>query len=329
MGDAGHDHDGHDHGHGHRHDHHGHAHSHAPSADADRRWLTIALVTIAGFMGVEIVAGLVADSVALLSDAAHMLTDAGSIALALVAAQLALRPVSRYYTFGLKRAEILSAQINGISLLVLGAVLGYESIRRLFGPPEVEGAIVVVVGVVGALVNVTAAWALAKAERQSLNVAGARAHVMADLYGSVAAIVGGTAVLVLDFAPADAIAALVVVGLMFRTGSSLVRDAGRVLLEGTPRGMDAEEIGVAMASSPGISDVHDLHVWEITSGFPALAAHVLVPEGEDCHLRRRELRDMLGERFDIRHVTLQVDHEADHEPDLLQIENLPPPRDGR
>ncbi|MCK9248222.1 MAG: cation diffusion facilitator family transporter [Solirubrobacteraceae bacterium] len=315
----------HAHGHGHGHDHH-HGHSHAPSADADRRWLTIALVTIAGFMGVEVVAGLLADSVALLSDAAHMLTDAGSIGLALVAAQLALRPASGRYTFGLKRAEILSAQVNGISLLVLGAVLGYESIRRLFGPPDVEGSIVIVVGVVGACVNVAAAWALAKAERQSLNVAGARAHVMADLYGSVAAIVGGVAVVTLDFARADAIAALVVVALMFRTGWGLVRAAGRVLLEGTPQGMDAHEIGTAMASSPGISDVHDLHVWEITSGFSALAAHVLVPNGEDCHLRRRELRDMLADRFGIEHVTLQVDHEADHDPRLLQIEDRRPGR---
>ncbi|HEY8338392.1 MAG TPA: cation diffusion facilitator family transporter [Egibacteraceae bacterium] len=305
----------------HAHDHQraGHSHSHAPSADADRRKLLLALAIIASFMGVEVAAGLIADSVALLSDAAHMLTDAVAIGLALVAARLAARPSSGTFTFGLKRAEILSAQINGASLLVLGAILGYESIGRLSDPPEVGGALVIVVGVIGALANVGAAWALASAERKSLNIEGARAHVLADLYGSLAAIAGGVAVVAAGFDRADAIAALVVVALMFRSGWALLRDASRVLLEATPKGMDSVQIGRAMSEQPGICEMHDLHVWEVTSGFPALSAHVLVAEGDDCHRRRREMQAMLSERFGIDHTTLQVDHERAPQQGLLTI----------
>src|SRR5436190_8933104 len=189
--DHAHDHAGHEHAHA----GHGHAgHTHAPSADADHRWLTVALALIAGFMGVEIAAGLLAGSLALLSDAAHMLTDAGSIALALVAARFAARPAAGAFTFGFGRAEILSAQVNGAALLVLAGVIAVEGVRRLGSPPDVDGAIVVLVGVVGALVNIAAFWALSRAERQSLNIAGARAHVLADLYGSVAAITAGAVI---------------------------------------------------------------------------------------------------------------------------------------
>jgi cobalt-zinc-cadmium efflux system protein len=215
---------------------HGHAHGHAPSADADRRWLAVALALIAGFMAVEVVAGLLAGSLALLSDAAHMLTDAAAIGLALVAARLAARPARGPFTFGLGRAEILSAQVNGASLLVLAAVIGWEAVRRLADPPEVEGGIVIAVGLAGALVNVAAAWALSRAERQSLNVAGARAHVLADLYGSVAAVAAASSSPLTGFREADGIAALLVAALMLRSGWALVRDASRVLLESAPRG---------------------------------------------------------------------------------------------
>lgn len=297
---------------------HGHDHSHGASPDADRRWLGIALALILSFMAVEVVAGIVADSLALLSDAAHMLTDAGSIALALFAARLASRPAAGRFTFGLGRAEILSAQVNGASLLVLAAIIAWEAVHRLFDPPGVEGAIVIVVGVTGAIVNVAAAWALSRAERRSLNVEGARAHVLADLYGSLAAIASGTIILTAGWREADGVAALLVAGLMLRSGFRLVRDSGRVLLEAAPTGVDPEEVGRAMAAHPGIVEVHDLHVWEVTSGFNAVSAHVLVPEGDDCHGRRRELERLLSERFDLEHTTLQVDHE--HPQRLLEIE---------
>jgi cobalt-zinc-cadmium efflux system protein len=300
---------------------HDHAHHHhqGVSPEADRRWLTAALAIIVAFMCVEVVAGVVADSLALLSDAAHMLTDAGAVALALVAARLAARPAAGRFTFGLGRAEILSAQVNGGTLLVLAGVIAVEAIRRLWSTPDVDGGLVVVVGVLGACANVGAAAALGRAERRSLNIEGARAHVLTDLFASLAATVAGAVVLLTGFDRADAIASLVVAALMLRSGGRLLRDAGRVLLEGAPEGVDPQAVGHALAAQPGVVEVHDLHVWEVTSGFPALAAHVLVRPGDDCHAVRRSLQTLVGERFGIEHVTLQVDH-APAGDQLLDIE---------
>ena len=303
----------HEHAHGHAHHHHG------PAADADRRWLAVALGVIATFMVVEVVAGILADSLALLSDAAHMLTDAAAIGIALYAAGLAARPAAGRFTFGLGRAEILSAQANGATLLVLAGVIAVEAIRRLWSVPDVEGGFVLVVGLVGACANLGAAAALGKAERRSLNVEGARVHVLTDLFASLAAATAGAVVLVTGFDRADAIASLLVAAVMLRSGWLLLRDAGRVLLEGAPEGVDPDAIGLALAGMPGVVEVHDLHVWEVTSGFTALAAHVLVKPGDDCHGVRRSLQAMVGERFGIEHVTLQVDH-APAGDRLLEIE---------
>jgi cobalt-zinc-cadmium efflux system protein len=296
--------------HAHGHDH-GHAHSHAPAPDADRRWLSVALGLILAFMAVEVVAGLLADSLALLSDAAHMLTDAGSIGLALVAARLAARPPAGGFTFGLGRAEILSAQVNGAALLVLAGVIAWEAVRRLGDPPEVEGLVVLVVGLAGAVVNVAAAWALSRAERRSLNVEGARAHVLADLYASLGAALAGLLILTAGLERADVVVALLVAALMVRSGFSLLGQSTRVLLEASPPGIDPAAVGHALASHPGVSEVHDLHVWEVTSGFAALSAHVLVPANADCHARRAELELLLRERFGLEHTTLQVEHESE------------------
>ena len=304
---------GHEHAHGHAHHHHG------PSADADRRWLAIALGVIAAFMVVEVVAGVLADSLALLSDAAHMLTDAGAIAVALYAAGLAARPAAGRFTFGLGRAEILSAQGNGATLLVLAGVIAVEAIRRLWSAPDVNGAFVLAVGLLGACANVGAAMALGKAERRSMNVEGARAHVLTDLYASLAAAAAGAVVLATGFDRADAIASLLVAALMLRSGLLLLRNSGRVLLEGAPEGVDPQAVGHALAAHPDVVEVHDLHIWEVTSGFPALAAHVLVAPGDDCHGVRRALQAMVSERFGIEHVTLQVDH-APAGDRLLEIE---------
>jgi cobalt-zinc-cadmium efflux system protein len=299
------------------HGHHHHHHVHAVSPDADRGRLAAALVLIAAFMVAEVTAGILSGSLALLSDAAHMLTDAGSIALALVAARLASRPPSGAFTFGLGRAEIISAQINGGLLLILAGVIAVEAVQRLMSPPAVDGAVVVGIGLLGAVVNVAAAWQLARAERRSLNIEGARAHVLTDLWASLAAAAAGLVIVITGFGAADGVAALLVAGLMIRSGWSLVRDASRVLLEGSPTGVDTQDVGRALAAAPGIVEVHDLHVWEVTSGFPALAAHVLVAPGDDCHARRRELERLVQERFGIRHTTLQVDHAAREE--LLSI----------
>jgi cobalt-zinc-cadmium efflux system protein len=300
---------------------HHHGHHHAVSPDADRGKLRLALGLILGFMVVEVVAGLLADSLALLSDAAHMLTDAGSVGLALVALGLAARPPTGRFTFGLGRAEILSAQVNGAALLVLAGVLGVEAVRRLSDPPAVEGGLVVAVGLLGAAVNLGSAWALARAERRSLNVEGARAHVLTDLYASLGAAIAGAIILTTGFREADAIAALLVSALMLSTAWSLLRESGLVLLEGTPRDLDSDAVGRALAHHPGVIEVHDLHVWEVTSGFPALAAHVLVAPGDDCHRIRRELELLLEDRFSIGHTTLQVEHERAEA--LLEIDSEP------
>jgi cobalt-zinc-cadmium efflux system protein len=289
--------------------HHLHHHGTAgvPAADQDSRRLWIALALILSFMAVEVVVGILAASLALLSDAAHMLTDAGAIALAILAARLARRPAAGGFTFGMRRAEILSAQLNGATLLALGAVIVLEGVRRLISPPDVEGAAVLIVAVAGIAVNLAATMVLAGADRRSLNVEGAFQHVLTDLFAFVATAVAGAVILTTGFARADGVAALLVAALMIRSGVGLLRDSGRVLLEAAPRDLDPNEIGRALASAPHVVEVHDLHVWEVTSGFPALSAHVVVRPGCDTQSHRRKLALLLHESFGIDHSTLQVE----------------------
>jgi cobalt-zinc-cadmium efflux system protein len=306
-------------GHDHDHDHAGH--SHAIDRDADRRLLWIALGLNLGFAIVEVVAGIVAGSVALLSDAAHMVTDAGAIAIALVAVRLAARPPGGRYTFGLGRSEILSAQLNGATMFVFAALIGSEAIGRVLDPPEVEGGLVIAIGVAGALVNGMVAWVLAKASRTSMNIRGAALHNLADLWSSLGAAIAGVLIVTVGWGAADGVAALTVCALMVWGGWGLLRDSSRVLLEGAPDGIDPDEVGRALAARPGVREVHDLHVWEVTSGFPALAAHVRVAPGDDCHARRRVLQRFLHDEYGLTHTTLQVDHE--HEDELLHIQPAP------
>jgi cobalt-zinc-cadmium efflux system protein len=283
------------------HHHHGHVHT------DDARRLTIALILILGLMVAEVVAGVMADSLALLSDAAHMLTDAGAIALALFAARLARRPASGGFTFGFRRAEILSAQLNGATLVGLAVLIVVEAIQRLVNPPEVGGLAVLVVAIVGIAVNLAATRVLAGADRGSLNIEGAFQHVLTDLFAFIATAIAGAVVLLTDFSRADGIAALFVAALMLRSGFGLLRDSGRVLLEAAPRDLDPEEIGNLLAAQSHVVEVHDLHVWEVTSGFPAISAHVTVRAGCDTQAHRRELAELLRERFQISHSTLQVE----------------------
>ncbi len=296
---------------------HSHAHPHGPpTSEADHTRLQVALALILALMAGEVVAGIVAGSLALLSDAAHMLTDAAAIALALGAARLAARPPKGGYTYGLRRAEILSAQVNGATLLALAAVIGFEAVRRLFDPPVVEGGLVLVVALVGVAVNLIATWVLAGADRRSLNVEGAFQHIVTDLFAFIGTAVAGAVVLLTDFYEADGLAALAVAGLMVRAGWGLLRDSGRILLEAAPRDMEPQAVASALAAEPGVVSVHELHVWEVTSGFPALTAHVLVAPNDDCHQRRRELEAMLHERFGIDHTTIQVDHAHESQPPI-------------
>ncbi|OLZ74159.1 cation transporter [Streptomyces sp. IMTB 2501] len=313
-------------GHGHAHGAGGHAgHSHGVSADTDRRWLALALTLITVFMAAEVTVGIVAGSLALISDAAHMLTDAASIVLALVAMRLSARPARGGFTYGLKRAEILSAQANGLTLLLLGAWLAYEAIRRLISPPEVEGGLMLATALVGIVVNVAAAWCISKANRTSLNVEGAYQHILNDLFAFIGTAIAALIVVLTGFARADAIATLAVVALMFKAGYGLVRDSGRIFLEAAPEGFDPDAIGDELAAQPSVVEIHDLHIWTITSGEPALSAHVLVEPGGDCHAVRRHLRQLLRDKHGIGHATLQVDHlgEDTDAAELLQITTPP------
>jgi cobalt-zinc-cadmium efflux system protein len=293
------------------------AHAHGVHADTSRARLSAALGLIVALMAVEVAAGVIAHSLALLSDAGHMLTDAGAIGFSLLALRLASRPAAGAMTFGFKRAEILSAQANGVTLLVLAAFIAYEAIRRLFDPPHVRGGLILLVALLGILVNLAAAWALAGADRRSLNLEGSFQHILTDLYGFIGTAIAAAIILLSGFQRADPIVSLLIAGLMIRSGSSLVKASGRVFMEAAPEGLDPQGIGEALVGQTGVVEVHDLHVWEVTSGFPALSAHVLVSTECDCHAARREMEALLRERFGLEHTTLQVDHTASG---LLAIE---------
>ena len=295
--------------HKHDHDHH-HDHAHGVAPDADKKYLTVALLLLLGFMVVEVVVGILARSLALISDAGHMLTDVGSIGLALVAMRLAKRPASGSYTFGLKRVEILSAQANGLTLLLLSVWFIVEAIRRLVDPPQVQGLLVTVIAVVGIGVNLLAVWAMSKANRQSLNVEGSFQHILTDLYAFIATAIAGGIIWWTGWNRVDSIAALVVAGLMLKAGIGLVRESGRVFLQAAPRGLDPEKIGQSILAMPAVTALKDLHVWEVTSGMPSLSGHVFVSREVDCHDVRRAIEAMLHDRFDITHTTLQTDHAA-------------------
>jgi cobalt-zinc-cadmium efflux system protein len=292
-------------------------HSHAVSADADRGKLRLALGLILGFMAVEVGVGLAVGSLALLSDAAHMLTDAAALALSLLAIRLAARPAEGSMTFGWQRAGILSAQFNGATLLVLGVLIIVEGIRRLIDPPGVEGGAVLIVALLGIIVNLAATYTLSKANRESMNVEGSFQHLLTDLVAFIFTAVAGLVIVLTGFDRADGIASLIIAAIMLRAAYGLLVESGRVFLEAAPRGIDPDAIGRALAEQPGVFEVHDLHVWEVTSGFPAFSAHIVVGEDNDCHVIRLCLEHKLNEWFGLEHTTLQVDHR--HPDELLQV----------
>jgi cobalt-zinc-cadmium efflux system protein len=307
----------------------GHSHAgHGVSSEADRGKLLVALGLIVGFMCVEVIVGIAASSLALLSDAGHMLTDAGAIALSLVAIRLATRPARGVLTYGFKRAEILSAQVNGATLLALGLLIVYEGVRRLIDPPDTQGTAVLVVALVGVVVNLAATWTLSRANRESMNVEGAFQHILTDLAAFIFTAIAGAIILLTGFHRADGIASLLVAAIMLYAAYGLLKSSGRVLLEASPRGIDPDVVGRAMVECPGVDEVHDLHVWEVTSGFPALSAHVLVGADSDCHQARRRLERILHDRFGLEHTTLQVDHLGGELLHLEQPEQHARPRRG-
>jgi cobalt-zinc-cadmium efflux system protein len=290
---------------------HGFGHSHAVSADADVRYLFVALGLIAGFMVAEVAAAFLSGSLALLADAGHMLTDVAGLGAAIWAARLATRPATGAWTFGLQRAEILSAAVNGVSLLVIGAVIAVEAIRRLFAPPDVAGGVVLVVAVIGALVNLAATWVLAKANRSSLNVRGAFAHILTDLYAFIGTAAAGLIILLTGWERADSVASMAVALLMFHASWGLLRDAGRILLEGTPEDVSLDQVRAHLTEVGHVLDVHDLHAWTVTSGLPVLSAHVVLEDScfNDGHAPQvlDTLQQCLGGHFDLEHSTFQLE----------------------
>jgi cobalt-zinc-cadmium efflux system protein len=291
------------------HEHAGHGHTVNPAAD--RRLLVMALILLAAFMVVEVVVAAVSGSLALLSDAGHMLSDVGAIGASLWAISLAARPAKGAWTYGWKRAEILSAAGNGITLLVVSGIVGLEAIRRLIHPPPVDGGPVLAVALVGVVVNLVAAWLLAKANRSSLNVEGAFQHIVTDLYGFVGTAVAAIIILTTGFTRADAIASLVVVGLMVYAAWGLLRDSGRVLLEAAPKGIDLDDLRQHLLEADHVLEVHDLHVWVVTSNLPAVSAHVVIEDScfGDGHAPQLldHLQSCLVGHFDVEHSTFQLE----------------------
>ena len=300
---------------GHSHETGGHEHGRA-----DRWALAIVFALTAAFTVAEIVGGLVTGSLALLADAGHMLSDDFSLGLALFAVWLAGRPATPQRSFGYKRAEILAALANGVTLVAISLWIFYEAFRRIEDPPEILGGWMLVVATLGLAVNVAGTIILSRSGGGGLNVQGALRHVLADVFGSVGAIAASLVIIFTGWRYADPLISVLIGFLVLGSSWKLLRDSVNILLEATPRGIDANEVGRKMAESEGVEEVHDLHVWTITSGFPALAAHVLVGQDENCHARRRDLEELLAREYGIEHTTLQVDHVGDHRTTLHNLQ---------
>lgn len=286
-------------------------HSHGGGAESDRRSLWATLLLLTAFMIGEVVVALVSGSLALLSDAGHMLSDVGALGASLWAISLAARPAAGRWTFGLKRAEILSAAGNGITLLVVGALIAFEAIQRLIRPPVVEAGPMLVVALIGVAVNVVATVMLANGSRASLNMQGAFQHMLTDLYGFLGTAVAAVVILTTSFQRADAIASLVVVALMLFAAWRLLRDSGRVLLEAAPDDIDLADLRTHLLATDHVSDVHDLHVWTLTSNLPTLSAHIVVSDDcfRDGHAPQMldQLQACLAGHFDVEHSTFQLE----------------------
>ena len=294
--------------------HHDHEHG-----EGNRRALALVLALTAGYTVVEIVGGLLTGSLALLADAGHMLSDNLSLGIALGAAWLAQRPATPNRSFGYRRAEILAALANGVTLVAVSIWIFIEAYSRLREPTVVLGGPMLLVAALGLLVNAVGAIILYRTGGESLNVEGAMRHVFADALGSVGAMVAAAIILLTGWRYADPLVSVAIGVLILVSSWKILRDSTNILLEATPPNLDATEVGQKMASSEGIVEVHDLHIWTITSGFWALSAHVLVGRREDCHARRRDLESLLAREFGISHTTLQVDHVGDHHASLQTL----------
>ena len=274
-------------------------------------------------MVAEVVGGLLTGSLALLADAVHMASDNVALGLALFAFWLSDRPPTPNRSFGYKRGEILAALFNGVTIVAVSLWIFYEAYERFQNPPEILGGWMMAVAVIGVLVNVAGTVILSRSAGENLNMQGALRHVFADLLGSAGVIAAALVILLTGWGYADPLISVLIGVLVLLSSFRLLRDSVNVLLERSPAGIDASEVGKRMVSVEGVEEVHDLHVWEITSGFPALAAHVLVGRDKDCHEKRREIEGMLDGEFGIDHTTLQFDHVGDHAAEGRRLRFLP------
>ncbi|CAO3442789.1 Cobalt/zinc/cadmium resistance protein CzcD [Azospirillum argentinense] len=304
-----HDHEDHGHDHGHGHDHHAHGHSHAATvtADSERRILLVLLMT-ASLMVVEVVGGVLSGSLALLADAGHMLTDAAALALAWLAFRLGRRPSDRRRSFGYHRLQVLAAFVNGLSLFLLSAWILWEAAQRLMEPQPVLGGTMMAVAVLGGLGNLAGLYILHRGDRENLNVRGAALHVLGDLLGSVAAVVAAGIILATGWTPIDPILSVLVALLILRGAWEVVRQSAHILVEGTPVGIDVDELRSALHEAvPAVTDIHHVHVWSLTAERPLLTMHAVVPPGTDRDAVLRDLVETLRGRFGIGHATVQVE----------------------
>jgi cobalt-zinc-cadmium efflux system protein len=314
------------HSHSDSHEHAGHSHGYGAHAlqarrEDSRRRLWIALAINLGLLVVGVAGGLITGSLAVLADAGHVLSDAGAIALALFAAHLAALPAAGRRTFGYQRSEVLVALVNGLTLVAISVAIAIAALGRFSDPPEIEGWGVLAIGLIGLLGNLAATWVLARGERADINLEGALRHSAADALGSVGVLVAGAWVLLGGSPIVDPIVGLLIAARVLASSGRLIKEPLDVLMESAPASLDVERLGAAICAEPGVRSVHDLHVWTVTAGFGAIAAHVVVLPGSDRDLIRRRLEVALGEEFGIEHTTLQMEEEA--EQGLLRVENAP------
>jgi cobalt-zinc-cadmium efflux system protein len=281
----------------------------------------VALAINGAMLVAEAVGGFITGSLAVLADAGHLLSDVGSIALALFAASLAARPAGGRMTFGYQRSEILAALLNGLLLVGVAIAVSVAAFDRLGDPPGIDGAGVLALGVFGLAGNVAATLVLARGQREDVNLEGVLRHSAADALGSLGVIVAGAVVLAGGSAIVDPVVGLLIAALILASSWRLIKEPVDVLMEAAPSGLDVDEMGAAICSEDGVRSVHELHVWTVTSGFGALAAHVVVSRDSDRDLIRRRLEVLLHERFGLDHTTLQMEEEAGEA--LLQVEETP------
>ena len=301
------------------HDHHSHALD-ARREDSRRR-LWIALAINSAMLVAGVVGGILTGSLAVLADAGHVLSDVGAIALALFAARLASLPAAGRRTFGYQRSEVLAALVNGLTLVVVGVVIAIAAVGRFSDPPEIDGWGVLALGVFGLAGNVAATWVLARGQREDINLEGALRHSAADALGSIGVVIAGGLILLGASPVVDPVLGLLIAALVLASSWRLIKEPLDVLMEAAPANLDVDVVGAAICSEEGVRSVHDLHVWTVTAGFGAIAAHVVVAAEADRDLIRRRLELTLREQFGIEHTTLQMEEEADS--GLLRVENSP------